>query len=137
MRSKPVLVEQRENVVVDLVLGLGEQVGLRKGGLRNAGTGILAAELGDDVVEVLFRTEALPFEHFHNRGNFLHVGDGRFLDGHGVTFGTLVVYLPFGFHSRASCCASAIWSEVICLASASRSLSAISSPLTPARLYHL
>ena len=59
------LVQQLQNVVDDRVLSLGEQVRLRKGGLRNAGTGILAAEFGDDLVEVLLRAEALPFEHFH------------------------------------------------------------------------
>jgi hypothetical protein len=89
-----VLLEQRENIVDDLVLGLGlgEEVRLREGRLRDSGMGILAAELGDDVVEVLFRAEAFLFQHFHNRGNFLHVGDGRFLDGHGVAFGMLVAH---------------------------------------------
>ena len=46
----------------------GEKVWLRESGLWNAGFGILAAGSGDDVVEVLLRAEALPFEHLHNRG---------------------------------------------------------------------
>ena len=59
------LVEQCQDVVNDRLLSLGEEVRLRKGGFRNAGTGILAGKLGDDVIEILFRAEALPFEHFH------------------------------------------------------------------------
>jgi len=39
--------------------------GLREGGFRDFGSQVLATELGDDVVEVLLRAEALPFEHFH------------------------------------------------------------------------
>ena len=54
------------SVVDDLVLGFCQQVRLREGGLRNAGTGISSAELGDDVVEVLLCAEALPFEHLYN-----------------------------------------------------------------------
>jgi hypothetical protein len=92
MRSQPVLVEQRENIVDDLVLGLGEEVRLRESRLRDSGMGIPAAELGDDVVEVLLRAEAFPFEHFHNRGNLLHVGDGRFLDGHGFACGAWIAH---------------------------------------------
>ena len=34
--------------------------------------GILAPELGDDVVAILLRTEALPFQHLHNRGDLPH-----------------------------------------------------------------
>ena len=37
-------IEQFQDAVDDRVLGLGEQLWLREGGLRNAGTGILAAE---------------------------------------------------------------------------------------------
>jgi len=59
MRSQPVLVEQRQDVVDDRVLGLSQQVRLREGGFRNAGAGILAARLGDDVIEVVLRAEAL------------------------------------------------------------------------------
>jgi hypothetical protein len=87
-----VLVEQFENVVDDLVLGLGEQVRLREGGLRNAGAGIFVAELGDDVVEVLLGTQALPFEYFRNGRDLSHVGDGGFLDRHGVACGTVVAH---------------------------------------------
>ena len=47
VRRKPVLVQQCEDVVDDVVLSLREQVGLRKNSLGNAGTGILAAEFGD------------------------------------------------------------------------------------------
>lgn len=65
------------------------QVRLRKRGFRNAGTEILAAKLGDDVVEVVFRAEALPFEHFHNGSNLPHITDGRLFEGHGFAFGTI------------------------------------------------
>lgn len=41
------LVEQLQDVVDDCVLGFGEQVRLREGGFGNAGTGILAAKLGE------------------------------------------------------------------------------------------
>ena len=51
--------------------------------------------------------------------------------------GALVAHLPFGFHSRASFCASAIWAGVICLAVVSRSSAAGLSPFVAARLYHL
>ena len=67
------------------VLSVGEEVRLREGDLRNAGTGIHSAKFGDDVVEVVLRAEALPFEHFDNRRNLPHVGDGRVFEGHGVT----------------------------------------------------
>lgn len=86
------LVEQRENIVHDRVPGFGEQVRLMESGFRNAGTGILAAELGDDVVEVLLRTEAILFEHFDDGRDLPHVGDGRLFDGYTVAFGTLVIH---------------------------------------------
>ena len=54
------------------------------GRLRYAGMGILAAEFGDDIVEVLLRAEALSFQHVHNRGHLPHVGNGRLFEGHGV-----------------------------------------------------
>jgi hypothetical protein len=54
-----VLAEQFKHVVDDLVLSFGEKTRLRKGGLRNIDTGIRAAKLGDDLVEILFRAEAL------------------------------------------------------------------------------
>jgi hypothetical protein len=44
---------------------------------RMLGMGILTAELGDDVVEVLFRAGAPPFKDLHNGGNLPHIGDGR------------------------------------------------------------
>ena len=50
-------------------------------------------------------------------------------DVDGVAFGAWVAYFPFGFHSRASRCASAIWAGVICWARASRASAALSSPL--------
>ena len=50
-RSQPVLVQQLQNVVNDLGLGLGlglgEEIRLREDSLKNAGTRILAAKLGD------------------------------------------------------------------------------------------
>jgi len=32
------------------------------------------------------------FEHFDSRGELPHVGDGRFFEGHGVTFGVVVAH---------------------------------------------
>lgn len=52
VRSPPVLGQQFKNVVDNRVLGFGEQVRLGEDGLRNAGAGILAAKLDDDVIEV-------------------------------------------------------------------------------------
>jgi hypothetical protein len=81
--------------------------GSGKAVLMDSGMGILAAELGDDVVEVLLRAEAFPFEHFHNRGNLLHVGDGRFLDGHGFAFMAIVHGIPTSVEWRSNyptCC---------------------------------
>ena len=92
MRRQPVLVEQRKHVADDCVLGLGEEIRLWKGRFTNAGTGIVATKLGDDVVEVLLGSEALPFEHFHNRGDLPHVGDDGFFERHAVAFGALVTH---------------------------------------------
>jgi len=36
--------------------------------------GDLAAELGDDVIEILLRAETLPFEQLHNGENLPHIG---------------------------------------------------------------
>ena len=42
-----------------------------------------------------------PFEHFLNRGDLSHIGDGGFLDGHGFAFGALVAaHLSLGLQSR-------------------------------------
>ena len=54
------------------------------------------------------------FKHFHNRCDLPHVEDGGLFDGHGVAF------IGFGFHARASFCATEICSEVIRMASSSR-----------------
>jgi hypothetical protein len=86
-----VLVEQVENVVDDRVLRLGEEVRLRKRGRRNVGTGIPAAKLDDDVVEVLLRAEVFSFERFHNDRDLPHVGDRGFLDRHAVACGRSVL----------------------------------------------
>ena len=61
------------------------------GRLADSRTGILAAESGDDAVEVLLGAEALPFEHFHNGGNLPHIGDRGFFERHAVAFGALVL----------------------------------------------
>ena len=83
------LVEKFENVVDDCVLGLGEEIRFREGGFRNAGTGILSAELGDDLVEILLRAEALALQYLHNRGNLPHVGDRGFFDRHAFACGAV------------------------------------------------
>ena len=101
------------------------------------GARILAAKFGDDVVEVSLRAEALPFQHFHSRGNLPDIGDGGLFEGHGVACGTIVAHLPFGFHSRARLCASAIWAGVIRLARSSRNPGAFAFLLPAARLYHM
>ena len=49
----PFLFSNSSDVVDNLILGLGEQVRLREGRLWITRMGILAAKLGDDVVEVL------------------------------------------------------------------------------------
>ena len=54
------LVQQLQHIVDDLVLGLCQQVRVREDCVRNLGTGILAAKLGDDVVEVLECTPLIP-----------------------------------------------------------------------------
>ena len=91
------LIEEFQYVVDDRVFGLGEQVGFREGGFRNTGAWILAAELGDDLVEVLLRAEALPFEYFHDGRDLPHVGDGGFFEGHTLAFGTLIAHLCLCF----------------------------------------
>ena len=53
MRSQPVLVQQFENIVDDRAHSLSKQVRLRESRFRDLGTGILAAELGDDRVRGL------------------------------------------------------------------------------------
>ena len=60
MGGLPVLVQQWEDIVDDFALCLGEHVGFRERGFRNAGTGVLAATFGDDVVKVLLRPSVVP-----------------------------------------------------------------------------
>ena len=55
-------------------------------------TGILAAKLSDDVVEVLLRAQSLPFKHFHESGHLPHIGDGGFLDGHALAFRAMLAH---------------------------------------------
>ena len=78
MQGEPVLVEQFEYVVNDLVLSFGEQVRLGEGRLRNAGARILTAKLGDDVVEVLLRAQARALQYLRNLGNPPYLGDRRY-----------------------------------------------------------
>ena len=78
----------------------GKEGRLREGGLRNAGPEILAAQLGDDVVEVVLRAQALPFEHFHNRGCSPHRENGGLLDGQ-VSACRYLAHSPYRFrHSH-------------------------------------
>lgn len=69
VRSRSVLVELFQDIDDDLGLGFDAEVRLRKRWLRDPRTGILAAKLGNDVVEVLLCSETLPFKQFHNRGD--------------------------------------------------------------------
>ena len=108
MRGQSVLVEQFQDVVDDGVLRLSQEVRLREGGLRDSRMRILAAKLGDDVIEVLLGAETLPFEHFDDGGYLPHIEDGRFLDRHRFARVGVVAHWPFGVHSRANFCASAI-----------------------------
>ena len=96
-----------------------------------------APRLGDEVVEVSLRAEALPFEHLHNGGDLPHIGDGGFPDGHAVACGEVDPHLPFRYHSRTSFCASTSWSEVIRMASASRSMAPGFPPFAAPSLYHI
>lgn len=57
------LIQQLQNVIDDRVLSFSEEVRLREGGFRNAGTRILSAKIGDDVVEVLLRAQALALQY--------------------------------------------------------------------------
>ena len=61
-RSQPLLVQQFDNIVDDRVLSLSKQVGLRDGRFRDLGAGILATELGDDIVRGLatYRGSSAP-----------------------------------------------------------------------------
>jgi hypothetical protein len=77
-------------VVDDRALNLGEPVRFWEGRLRNAGMGILATKLGDDVVAIVLRAEAFSFEHFDNGRDLQQVGNRGFLEGHGFTFGAVV-----------------------------------------------
>ena len=79
----------------------------------------------------------LLFQHIHNRDHLQHVGDSHLFEGHAVMCGVVDAHRPFGFHSRVSCCASAIWAGVICLARSLRYPVAISYPFPAAKLYHM
>ena len=48
-----------------------------------------ALKFGDDVVEVLLRAEALPFEHFDIGGDLPHIGNRGFFEGHAVAGGAV------------------------------------------------
>jgi hypothetical protein len=132
-----VLVQQLKHVVEEVVLSFGKQLRLRESGLRDTGTGILAAKRGDEVVAVVLPAEVLLFQQFDNRRDLLHVRDRGFFEGHALASGAVVAHLFIGFHFRASFCASASWADVIWLASASRASAALCSPRAAARLYHM
>ena len=56
------------------------------------GTRILAAELGDDAIEILLRSEVLALQHFQN-GNILpHIGDRGFFEGHGLMLEVVIAH---------------------------------------------
>jgi len=97
------LVQELQDVVDDCVLGFREEARFRKSLLRNLGTGILAADLGDDAVEVFFRTESLPVEHLHNRDDLLHIGDRGFFEGHGFACGAVGTHLTFSMEPCSRC----------------------------------
>ena len=108
MRREPVLVQQLQNIVNDLVFGLGGEVWLRKGGLRDVRARVFSSKLGDDVVEVLLGAEALAFEHFHDRGDLPHIGDGGFFEGHTVAFGAVVAHGVAVSTSMVDCCCASL-----------------------------
>ena len=64
-RGQPVLVQQFQHVVNDRVLSFHQQVRFWEGGFRNAGTGILAAEFGDDAGSVSTLERGLNRAQFH------------------------------------------------------------------------
>lgn len=86
-------VQDRENVVDDLVFGFGENVRLGEDSLGDSCAGGLAAELGDDVVEVLFGAYPLPLKEFNNSGDLPHIRDRRFFEGHGFAFEAIFAHL--------------------------------------------
>ena len=75
-------------------------VRLREGGIINAGTGILAAELGNDVVGVVLHTEALSLQHFHISSDLTHLRVGGFFEGHGFALRAVVAHVMI---SAGSC----------------------------------
>ena len=72
LRSQAMLIKHCEQIVNDLLFGLGEQVRLRKRGLWDLGTRVLPAQLRDDVEQVLLRTEAPAFQDFYKRRDLPH-----------------------------------------------------------------
>lgn len=80
MQGRAVLIQQLQDVVDDLVLEFGEQVRLREGRPTNAGAGVLTAEFGGDVVEVLLHADALALQYLHNGGKLTRVRDGRLFE---------------------------------------------------------
>jgi hypothetical protein len=45
--------------------------------------GCLPTQLRDDIPDFLFGKQSLPFQHFHESRDGLHVGDGQFENGDG------------------------------------------------------
>ena len=84
VRSRSVLVVLFQDIDDDLGLGFDAEVRLRKRWLRDARTRILAAKLGNDIVEVLLCAETLPFKQFHNRGDLSHSGNCDFFERYAV-----------------------------------------------------
>jgi len=100
--------------------------------LQAESTGVTTGDVFPQVVQAAdiissFETARLQWE------GLVQVPDGNV----GVASGTVVAHLDFGFHSRASLFASASWSEVIRMASASRSMAPDFPPFAAPNMYHI
>ena len=79
-------VQDGQNIINDLLFGLREKIGRRKHSFRDTGPWALLAELGDDVIQILFGAETFPLQDFDERRNLLHVENRGFLQGHAFPF---------------------------------------------------
>lgn len=68
------------------------------------GARIFLPELKDNVKTVLFSSKTLS--RLHNCGNFLHVGDRGFFEGHTFTLGAVGAHgsIVVPFHQYRKCC---------------------------------
>ena len=113
---------------------------LRLGGRRSASSGYASARSGQDAVSgtLCMRCHIIPVRH--GQGSAVNLSGCAGRDG--FTQRQFCSARPncvhfFGFHSRASRCASAIWVRVIAMDTVTLFFSACLSPRAAARLNHL